>query len=182
MPHMAKSAVADEIFDVVDELDHVISSAPRSEVHRLKLRHRAVHVLIFNSRAELFVQKRAATKDTFPRRFDSSASGHVNSGEDYDSCARRETQEEIGLLLPAEQFSRCFYIEACEQTGWEFVWVYLVVTDQVPRINLDELESGIFWPPQHIRSLIVANPEHFAPAFMLIFNEFEGRGLFPVKP
>jgi isopentenyldiphosphate isomerase len=181
MHRMAKPSTSDEIFDVVDELDRVISSAPRSEVHRRKLRHRAVHVLVFNSRAELFVQKRVATKDTFPGCFDSSASGHVNSGEDYDSCARRETQEEIGLLVPAEQFSRCFNIEACEQTGWEFVWAYKVVTDQVPRINLDELESGNFWTPRHIRSLIVANPQHFAPAFALIFTEFERRGLFPAK-
>jgi len=59
---------SDEIFDVVDELDRVIGTAPRSEVHRRKLRHRAVHVLLFNTRAELFVQKRSAAKDTFPRR------------------------------------------------------------------------------------------------------------------
>lgn len=179
---MAKPSSSDEIFDVVDELDRVVGSAPRSEVHRRKLRHRAVHVLLFNSRAELFVQKRAAIKDTFPRCFDSSASGHVDSGEDYDVCARRETQEELGLVVPAGQFSRHFKVESCEQTGWEFVWAYSVVTDQVPRINLDELESGIFWTPEHIRSLLMANPQHFAPAFVLIFNEFERRGLFPEKP
>jgi isopentenyl-diphosphate delta-isomerase type 1 len=173
---------SDEIFDVVDELDRGIGTAPRSEVHRRKLRHRAVHVLLFNARAELFVQKRSAAKDTFPRRFDSSASGHLNSGEDYDDCARRETQEEIGLALPVGQFSRRFKVEACEQTGWEFVWAYSVITDQVPRINLDELESGEFWTLEHTRSLLAADPQQFAPAFALIFNEFERRGLLPVKP
>jgi isopentenyl-diphosphate delta-isomerase type 1 len=178
---MAKPAVSDEIFDVVDELDHVIGSAPRSEVHRRKLRHRAVHVFLFNTHAELFVQKRSAIKDTFPRRFDSSASGHVDSGEDYDVCARRETQEELGLVVPVGQLSRHFKIEACEQTGWEFVWAYSMVTDQIPQINLDELESGEFWTPEHIRSLLVAHPQQFAPAFVLIFNEFGRRNLFPLK-
>ncbi len=181
MIRMAKPSL-DEIFDVVDELDRVIDTAPRSEVHRCKLRHRAVHVLLFNTRAELFVQKRSATKDTFPRRFDSSASGHLNSGEDYDSCARRETQEELGLEVPAEKFSRCFKVEACEQTGWEFVWTYSVVTDQLPRINLDELESGEFWTIEHVRSRLVADPQQFAPAFTLVFNEFDRRRLFPAGP
>jgi isopentenyl-diphosphate delta-isomerase type 1 len=181
MERMAKPAVSDEIFDVVDELDRVISSAPRSEVHRRKLRHRAVHVFLFNLHAELFVQKRSAIKDTFPRRFDSSASGHVNSGENYDTCASRETQEELGLVVPVEHLSRCFKIEACEQTGREFLWVYSVVTDQIPRINLDELEAGEFWTTERTRSLLTAHPEQFAPAFVLVFNEFDRRNLFPLK-
>jgi isopentenyl-diphosphate delta-isomerase type 1 len=181
MSRMAKPS-SDEIFDVVDELDRVIGMAPRSEVHRRKLRHRAVHVFLFNTQAELFVQKRSAAKDTFPRCFDSSASGHLNSGEDYDICAQRETQEELGLVVPGGQFSRHFKVEACEQTGWEFVWAYSVVTEQVPRINLDELESGEFWTPEHAQSLIVADPQQFAPGFRLVFNEFDRRSLFPLKP
>jgi isopentenyl-diphosphate delta-isomerase type 1 len=181
MSHMAKPS-ADEVFDVVDEQDRVIGAAPRSEVHRCKLRHRAVHVLLFNTRAELFVQKRSAAKDTFPRCFDSSASGHLNSGEEYDICARRETQEELGLEVPAGEFFRRFKVEACEQTGWEFVWTYSVITDQVPRINLDELESGEFWTIEHARSRLVADPQQFAPAFTLVFNEFDRRHLFPAGP
>lgn len=182
MRHMGTPVVSDEIFDVVDELDRVIGSAPRSEVHRRKLRHRAVHVLLFNAQAELFVQKRSATKDTFPRCFDSSASGHLNSGEDYDICARRETQEELGLVVLVGRLSRHFKVEACEQTGWEFVWVYSMVTDEIPQINLDELESGEFWTPEHTRSLLLAHPQQFAPGFVLVFKEFDHRSLFPLKP
>ena len=181
MRPMAKPTVTEEMFDVVDEADRVIGSAPRSEVHRHRLRHRAVHVLLFSERAELFVQKRSATKDTFPGCYDSSASGHLNTGEDYDICARRETQEELGLVVPVGRFSRHFKVEACEQTGWEFVWVYSVVTDEQPRINLAELESGEFWTPEYLRSLLLASPELFAPGFVRVFGEFDRRGLFPWK-
>ena len=167
---------------MVDEADRVIGSAPRSEVHRRKLRHRAVHVLLFNAQGELFVQKRSATKDTFPSCYDSSASGHVNRGEDYDICARRETQEELGLVVPTAQFYRHFKIEACEQTGWEFVWVYSVISNKQPQINLAELESGEFWTPEHTRSLMLANPAQFAPGFVRVFSEFDRRGLVPQKP
>jgi len=168
-----------EIFDVVDEKDHVIGSAPRSEVHARTLRHRAVHVWLFNPRGDLFVQKRSATKDTFPRCYDSSASGHVNSREEYDDCARRETQEELGLAVPQERFRKHFKMEACEDTGWEFVWIYSVVTDQRPEINLEELESGEFWTPDHTRSMLEAHPEQFVRSFGLVFNEFDKGGLWP---
>jgi len=182
MRPMAKPTVTEEMFDVVDEADRVIGSAPRSEVHRRKLWHRAVHVLLFNAQTELFVQKRSAVKDTFPRCYDSSASGHLNSGEVYDTCAVRELQEELGLTVTVEQLSRHFKIDACEQTGWEFVWAYSVITDELPRMNLVELESGGFWTSEYTRSLLLANAEQFAHGFVRVFNEFGRRGFFPRKP
>src|ERR1700688_3397594 len=91
--------MSEEIFDVVNEQDRVIGQRPRSEVHRLGLMHRAVHVLVFNARGEVFLQKRSMTKDREPGKWDSSTSGHLDSGEDYDAGAVRELREEIGLAV-----------------------------------------------------------------------------------
>src|SRR5436190_8691061 len=91
--------MSEEIFDVVNERDEVIDRQPRREVHRLGLLHRAVHVLVFNARGEVFLQKRSMSKDTSPGLWDSSASGHLDSGEVYDYCAVRELREEIGLVI-----------------------------------------------------------------------------------
>ena len=93
------TSVSEEIFDVVNEHDEVIGRRPRCEVHRLGLKHRAVHVLVFNSRGEVFLQKRSMKKDTAAGLWDSSSSGHVDSGEEYDACAVRELGEEIGLQV-----------------------------------------------------------------------------------
>jgi isopentenyl-diphosphate delta-isomerase type 1 len=179
---MTSAAQSQEIFDIVDGDDRVIGQASRSEVHARKLRHRAVHVFVFNARGELFVQKRSATKDTFPRCYDSSASGHLASGEDYDVCARREIQEELGLVVPAESLRKHFKIEACEDTGCEFVWVYSVVTSEPPTIDLDELESGEFWARDHAKSTLAAHPQQFARCFVRVFHEFETRGLWSSPP
>ena len=89
--------MSEEIFDVVDDRDRVIGKQTRREVHRRGLKHRAVHVLVFNARGEVYLQKRSFKKDTFPGAWDSSASGHLDSGETYDACSIREAREESGL-------------------------------------------------------------------------------------
>ena len=86
--HVADAQRPDELFDVVNERDEVTGRQTRAEVHRLGLRHRAVHVLVFNRRGEVFLQKRSRLKVFFPGVWDSSTSGHLDSGEDYDSLRR----------------------------------------------------------------------------------------------
>src|ERR1035441_195318 len=115
--------MSEETFDVVNERDEVVGRNTRREVHARGLRHRAVHVLVFGSDGRIFLQKRSMTKDTFPGAWDSSASGHLDSGEDFDACAVRELGEELGLRTAAPP-RRLFKIAACVETGQEFVRVY----------------------------------------------------------
>jgi len=170
-----------EIFDVVDAADRVVGQATRGEAHSRHLRHRAVHVFLFNEHGNLYLQRRAASKDTFPGCYDSSASGHLSSGETYDACARRELQEELSLAVAPDGLQKHFKIDACEQTGWEFVWTYSVQTQAMPRPNPQEIESGAFWSPDQIRARLDACPGEFAPSFRRIFQEFDRRGLLPDK-
>ncbi len=90
----------EELFDVVDEQDRVLRQAPRSQVHAQKWLHRASHIFVFNCRGELLVHRRTATKDECPLMFTSSASGHLAAGEDYETAAVRELEEELGLTSP----------------------------------------------------------------------------------
>lgn len=169
--------MAEEIFDVVNDRDEVIGQAPRGQVHRQGLKHRAVHIFLFDPAGRLFIQKRAATKDTFPGRYDSSASGHVDSGEQYDACAVREVREELGLVAPAGGLRKHFKIDACRQTGQEFVWVYSFQGDYHPVINPEEIERGEFLEISAVRDLVEKHPEQCAPSFRLIFLETQARGL-----
>jgi isopentenyldiphosphate isomerase len=87
----------DELVDVVDENDRVLSQATRREVRRRNLRHRAVYILVFNQGGQLFVHRRTFTKDIFPGYWDVAVGGVVNAGEDYDTAAARELREELGV-------------------------------------------------------------------------------------
>ena len=159
-----------EIFDVVNERDEVIGHKPRSEVHRLGLLHRAVHVLVFNARGEIFLQKRSLTKDREPGKWDSSTSGHVDSGEDYDACAVRELREEIGLAV-AKTPERLFKIAACPETDQEFVWVYRCQSEGPFRLHPDEIERGGWFASDKISSWIAEKPQDFASAFVFIWRK-----------
>ena len=165
--------MSEEIFDVVNERDEVIDRQPRGEVHRLGLKHRATHVLVFNSRGEVFLQKRSMQKDRQPGLWDSSASGHLNSGEDYDACAVRELQEEIGLAV-AQPLERLFKIAACEETDHEFVWVYRCHSDGPLDLNAEEIERGGWFAPAAVTRWIAERPQDFAGALMLIWRQWSG--------
>jgi len=163
--------MSEEIFDVVNERDEVIDAKPRSKVHRLGLLHRAVHVLVFNSRGEIFLQKRSMTKDREAGKWDSSTSGHVDSGEDYDACVVRELHEELGLKLTAP-LQKLFKIGACKETDAEFVWVYRCESEGPFRLHPDEIECGGWFTPKKVTHLIAEKPQDFAGAFVLIWELF----------
>lgn len=88
----------DELFDLVDENDNLIGSIKRREAHRDRSRiHRSVSILLFNSKGELFLQKRSLGKDTYPNHWTVSASGHVRVGQTYREAAEAELSEELGI-------------------------------------------------------------------------------------
>jgi isopentenyldiphosphate isomerase len=161
--------MSEEIFDVVNERNEVIGREPRSVVHRTGLKHRAVHILVFNSRGELFLQKRSMAKDCFPGAWDSSASGHLDCGEEYDVCAVRELREELGYQAPTTP-KRLFEIAACHETGQEFVWVYRFDTEGPFNLQWSEVDAGGWFAPEVVTHWVKVRPQDFAPAFVLIWK------------
>ena len=163
--------MSEEIFDVVNERDEVISRAPRREVHARGLWHRAVHVLVFNTRGEIFLQKRSLKKDIAAGKWDSSASGHLDTGEAYDDCAVREVREEIGLQLSRTP-QRLFKIGACQETGWEFCWIYRCESDGPFTLHPDEIETGAWFTPEVVTKWVNGQPQDFASCFVLLWKKF----------
>ena len=159
----------EEIFDIVNEFDEVIGQQARSEVHRLGRKHRAVHVLVFNERGEIFLQKRSRTKDTFPGAWDSSASGHLNTGETYDACAVRELGEELGVELAAPP-EKLFKMAACQETGQEHVWVYRQQAEGPFHLHPEEIETGGWFAPAAVTRWMEEQPQAFASALLRIWR------------
>ena len=159
----------EEIFDVVNERDEVVGQNTRREVHRLGLKHRAVHVLVFNAAGQVFLQKRSMKKDRQPGLWDSSSSGHVDSGEDYDACAVRELREEIGLEL-AKVPLRLFKLAASAETDQEHVWIYRCQAEGPFQLHPEEIERGGWYAPGDVTRWMSDRPEDFASALLVIWK------------
>lgn len=152
----------DEILEVVDKDGNVLGRAKRSEVHSdPSLIHRVVHVLVFNSKGELLLQRRSINKDVAPGKWDTSVGGHVNPGEDNLEAAHREMREELGIsdcrlaYLYAYLFSN--HIES------ELVSTYSCVYNGRINFNKDEIDEIAFWDIDKIRENLGRNifSKHF---------------------
>ena len=156
----------------------------RSEVHGNNLRHRAVHILIFNQFGDVYLQQRSRWKDRHPLKWDSSAAGHVTAGENYDETARRELKEELGVDVPLE---RIFRLTASSRTDHEFIWGYRGVVSGDPVPNKCEIERGVFFAPAVIDGWTSARPDDFAPGFLECWKayrrkmQFRARRVYPPR-
>ncbi len=160
-----------ELFDIVDEHDTVIGQATRKHVHAEGLRHRAVHILVWNSEGNLFLQKRSMRKDQMPGVWTTSASGHVDSGETYDIAAVREVREELGIDLDGiHELELVFKHPACRYTGEEFIQVYQLTWDGGMDLDPEEIDSGAWHAPDELDALIRADRRNYAPSFRLIWG------------
>ena len=96
-----------EYFDVCDARGEPTGAVvSREEAHRLGIRHRTAHVWVVRrvgGRWQALLQKRSPNKDSFPGKYDTSAAGHIQAGDEPLPSARRELFEELGLRAGPEQ-------------------------------------------------------------------------------
>ena len=165
--------MAEDIFDVVDEDNNVVSTAPRSVVHSLGLRHRAVHVVIYSKSEKgrkILLQKRSASKDLYPNLYTTSCSGHVDSGESYEVAVVREMKEETGLSVNVSELNALGITTACKETGYEFTKVYEFYCNEQTQFDYSKDEVADFeWVEEDVfLKLIDSHSELFTPSFLYV--------------
>lgn len=138
-----------EIFPIVDEDGRVTGSATRGECHSgTKMLHPVVHLHVFNSRGDIYLQRRPEWKDIQPGKWDTAVGGHVDYGETADEALRREVYEELGISDFVPVFVDRYVFES--QRERELVYVNRTVYDGEIRPSEDELAEGRFWTIQEV--------------------------------
>jgi len=143
----------DEWFDIVDEEGHVKGKAPRSLCHSGPgLLHPVVHLHLIDSQDRLFLQKRAASKEILPGKWDTAVGGHVSSGETVETALKREAAEELGIM----DFKPIFIARYVWKTSIETELVYSFICryDKSITINKDEIDEGKFWKIKKIKEVL----------------------------
>ena len=120
---------------MVEASGRVVGSATRGECHGgSMLLHPVVHLHVFNSRGELYLQRRPLWKDIQPGRWDTAVGGHVDCGETIDEALRREVREELGITDFQPEQVAVYEFRSERERFWS------------PREILDNLGRGVFTP------------------------------------
>jgi isopentenyldiphosphate isomerase len=130
-----------------------------------------VHILLFNSSGELFLQKRSMSKDEQPGKWDSSAAGHVDSGEEYPECASREIAEELGIVVD-QPLQPLFKLPASMRSGNEHCMVYRYCFDGPLVLQAEEIDDGVWIEPAAMDRRVADEDSGLTDAICLIWKRY----------
>lgn len=162
---------SEELLDVVDQQDQVVAVRRRGDIHALGLMHRAIHILLFNHSGEVFLQKRSMSKDENPGLWDSSAAGHVDSGESYEECAERELFEELGIKA-TQALEFLFKLSPSKATGNEHSVIYRYRFDGALNLQAEEIDDGIWIDAQQLDERVSRGDPALTVNLILIWNRY----------
>ncbi len=155
-------AVKTEWFPLVNEKGETTGKATRQECHcGSKWLHPVIHLHIFNKAGELYLQKRAMSKDIQPGKWDTAVGGHIDYGETVEEALRREAFEELGIKQFTPVFMTRYVFESAIEK--ELVHVFRTIYEGPFAPDPSELDEGRFWPKEEIRKNI--GKELFTPNF-----------------
>ncbi len=157
------------MLDIVNDRDEVIGTAKRKGIHKTKLMHRSVHIFLVDSKGRIWLEKRAQSTDTFPGYYNSSAAGHVSSGESYMAAAEREALEELGIS--GLELRQVHMLQASEETSNEFVAFFVAESEAVPSKH-EGAESLDRYSIEEINRMI-GNGEKLVPIFLNLFSWYK---------
>ena len=161
-----------EMFPIVDEEGNIIDAATRGECHNgSKLLHPVVHLHVFNSKGELYLQRRPEWKDIQPGKWDTAVGGHVDLGENVEQALIREVREELGITDFAPERITHYVFESDRER--ELVFAHRTTYDG-PITPSEELDGGRFFSQEEIAERL--GTDFFTPNFESEYIRLFGEG------
>lgn len=160
-----------ELLPIVDSNGNVVGSMTRGEAHSgTKRLHPVVHLHVFNSQGDIYLQKRPDWKDVQPGKWDTATGGHVNFGEDIKTALRREVAEELGIS--DFQYKSLGHYVFDSDVEKELVYVHATIYEKEIHPNEEELSGGRFWSKEEVKRNIGKGV--FTPNFEQEYSKFFG--------
>ncbi len=149
----------------------VVGRATRGECHgNPSLIHAVARVLVFDRQGRLLLQLRSASKDIQPNKWDTSVGGHLLPGEEPEAAARREMDEELGVVPDKLEFRHRFLWRSPVESEW--VTTYSTVHEGPFSPDPSEIADLRFWTRTGVTAALGTGL--FTPAFEDEFSRLPG--------
>lgn len=157
---------------LVNDHDEETGVMEKMEAHRTGSLHRAFSVLLFNSRGEMLLQKRAQTKYHSSGLWTNTCCSHPRPGESLEEAARRKLRQEMGIEANP-RFAFKFQYKAPldnQLIEHEIDHVFIGQFDGEPVLNEHEAEDWKFVDLHSLKQQVHTDPQQFTPWFRLILD------------
>jgi len=164
------------LIQIVDRNDNLSGVASIDEARAKGLIRRLARVIVEDQEGNVLLQKRSSKQKLFPNRWDTSAAGHVDAGEDYLQAAKREMSEEIGLknvdMQEVDYFYNSFVWQDMKLNQFQRVYKVVVAHDTQFKVDKDEVVGTQWFSPHQLKQLFQSNPESFTDGAQYIIKRF----------
>lgn len=167
--------MSDALIQIVDENDHPVGQATKQEAWDKGLIHRIARIMIENDKGQILLQHRHPGKSLYPNCWDHSASGHVDAGEEYDTAALRELQEELGISGVKLRLVGGYFTDKT----WHgrqlkrFSKVYKATYNQTPRqLQPTEVDKVRWFTLDEIKALLRDHPDQVTDGLRQVIERY----------
>jgi isopentenyl-diphosphate delta-isomerase len=160
---------------LVDRNDNEVGTMDKMEAHRKGILHRAFSILLFNSKGEMLLQKRSASKYHSAGLWTNTCCSHPKLNESLEAAINRRLQEEMGIDIHSH-FAYKFQYRAELDNGLiehELDHVYVGLFNGKPVINSNEVSDWKYATVADIKEDVRRNPDDYTYWFKLIIHHPE---------
>ena len=164
----------EEFVVLVDQDDQKLGLMEKQQAHVAGLLHRAFSVFVFNSKGELMIQQRAASKYHSPTLWTNTCCSHPRDNETYKQAAHRRLEEEMGFDCELEYKFNFIYKAHLENDliEHELDHVFIGIFDNEPKLNPDEVMAYRWVELDDLKKDMEKNPQNYTAWFKIIFEHY----------
>jgi isopentenyl-diphosphate delta-isomerase len=169
---------AEEQVVLVDEQGNELGLMGKTEAHEKGILHKAISVLIYNSKGEMLIQQRALTKYHWAGIWSNTCCSHPRAGETFADAAQRRLIEELGIDTPLKKEFYFIYRATDQKSGLtehEYDWVFTGIFDDAFEYNTHEINAVKWISKDDLENDMKANPDQYSFWFPIILDNMKNR-------
>lgn len=157
---------------LVDEKDREVGVGEKLKIHQEGKLHRAFSILIFNSKGQMLLQRRAKTKYHSPSLWSNACCSHPKPNKKLLDEAKRRLKEEMGFVCDLkESFSFVYKAKVEDLIEYEFDHVFLGKFDGNPKPDKAEVEDWKWVVFKEVKKDVEKNSENYTPWFKILLDK-----------